>query len=323
MTSHSAHSPEMKKNLVEIYRQALASNNSISTLDEKVEKMWKRSTVTSQVEDASGEEYQQKLRSTIPWLVRYGALLLPIGFISMGLFLLGSALIPIGSFYLQNHIEAQAQQLAAPIPDHDILELSPVIVSQISNQVAGASDDLGNSGPTIIDTQLDYTNLANWFGDAGLPQLDGSLLDGEKEYVIEIPSLEIEEAHVKIGGTDLNGSLIQYPGTAEPGDAGAPVIFGHSVLPQFYNPSQKNPRRYVSIFTKIMSLKTGDDIFVTKDNVKYHYRVREKDEVDPEDVYILTQNYDHKDLKLVTCTPPGTYLRRGVVVAELVSNGSN
>jgi len=67
-----------------------------------------------------------------------------------------------------------------------------------------------------------------------------------------------------------------------------------------------------------MTLKNGDEIFVTYDGIKYRYLVQEKTEVQPEDVYILTQQYDARQLKLVTCTPEGTYLRRGVVTAQLV-----
>jgi sortase (surface protein transpeptidase) len=47
--------------------------------------------------------------------------------------------------------------------------------------------------------------------------------------------------------------------------------------------------------------------------------VQEKTEDKPTDVYILNQQYDAARLKLVTCTPEGTYLRRGVVTAQLVS----
>ena len=72
-----------------------------------------------------------------------------------------------------------------------------------------------------------------------------------------------------------------------------------------------------------MTLKTGDEIYVTYDNVKYTYVVQEKTEVKPTDVYILSQKYDAQSLKLVTCTPEGTYLRRGVITAQLVkSEGS-
>jgi len=47
--------------------------------------------------------------------------------------------------------------------------------------------------------------------------------------------------------------------------------------------------------------------------------VTDKTDVKPEDTYILAQQYDNRKLKLVTCVPEGTYLRRGVITAELVS----
>jgi LPXTG-site transpeptidase (sortase) family protein len=169
----------------------------------------------------------------------------------------------------------------------------------------------------IVDSlDLDYTNLANWFANGQMPEFATKNVPIQ-EYILDIPKLEVHNAKVKVGGTELSKSLIAYPGTALPGQHGAPVIFGHSVLRRFYNPSEKNPRRYMSIFSKIMTLKPGDVIYITADGVKYTYLVKDKKEVKPEDVYILTQKYDNKKLKLVTCTPEGTTLRRGVVEAEL------
>lgn len=294
----------------------------LDKVDQKVSKLWQRTQVVEQVEAVDTKQYEQTLKKKIPAVVRYGALLLPVCFISAGLFLLGNAVVPLASYYVEKVQALAKADLATPIPSDDVLTLIPTVIAEASSgQGTEALADSLYSAPTIIDTQLDYTNLANWFGEAGLPTLSGEQsVNGEGvEYTLDIPAVDVENAKVVMGGTDLNSSLIQYPGTAEPGDAGAPVIFGHSVLRQFYNPSQKNPRRYSSIFSKIMTLKTGDDIFITRDNVKYHYKVREKSEVKPEDVYILTQNYDSHSLKLVTCTPEGTYLRRGVVTAELVT----
>ena len=135
--------------------------------------------------------------------------------------------------------------------------------------------------------------------------------------MISIPALNIEKAVVKICGLSLEKNLIQYPGTANPGELGSPIIFGHSVSPLFYNPSLTNPRRYTSIFTKIMNLKKDDKIIVEYDGITYTYRVTNKIEVKPDDTYILEQRYDARELKLVTCTPPGTLLRRGIVFAQL------
>jgi LPXTG-site transpeptidase (sortase) family protein len=69
-----------------------------------------------------------------------------------------------------------------------------------------------------------------------------------------------------------------------------------------------------------MTLKKGDEIKILDDGITYTYQVMEKTEVKPEDTYILAQRRDAKLLKLVTCTPEGTYLRRGVVTAQLIDN---
>ena len=67
-----------------------------------------------------------------------------------------------------------------------------------------------------------------------------------------------------------------------------------------------------------MTMKTGDRIFVDYDGIKYTYEVKDKVEVEPEDLFILEQRYSNRELKLITCVPEGTYMRRGVVVAQLV-----
>jgi sortase A len=65
-------------------------------------------------------------------------------------------------------------------------------------------------------------------------------------------------------------------------------------------------------------LEPGDRIYITQDNIRYTYVVQSKTDVKPTDTYILSQNYSSRTLKLVTCVPEGTYLRRGVVTAQLV-----
>lgn len=319
----ATHTPNPKPDLVKIYRQALRENVSLDKIDQKVVKLWQRTQVTEQVEGTDKQEYEQQLKKKLPAVVRYGALLLPITFISVGLFLLGNAVIPIAGYYAEKTEWLADSDLTTPIPQSDVIDMMPSVVAEAKTS-ANPVEEVGASfyaAPTILDTQLDYTNLTNWFEGAILPELEGgNTSNQEVEYLLDIPEVDIHNAKIVVGGTDLSSSLIKYPGTADPGQAGSPVIFGHSVLRQFYNPSEKNPRRYASIFSKIMTLKVGADIYVTQDKVKYHYQVTEKTEVKPSDVYILTQNYDAKELKLVTCTPEGTKLRRGVVKAKLVTD---
>lgn len=241
--------------------------------------------------------------------------ILPVVFITVGSMMMANALWPILSHGLFISPALEERTLVAPIPQSEILRSTSVAIdTSISTVNAVAHTSLPK--PLVVKESLDYTNLANWF-DEGMEI--SSEEDTGEEYVIDIPSLDIEKAVIKVGGTDLNSNLIQYPDTAEPGELGAPVIFGHSVLRQFYNPDINNPRRYKSIFSKIMTLKHGEEIFITYKGVKYSYRVITKTEVQPEDTYILEQYRDRRELKLVTCVPEGTYLRRGVVTAGLES----
>lgn len=145
---------------------------------------------------------------------------------------------------------------------------------------------------------VDYTQASNWFpGGARKEDFKASKVD---YYTITIPRLKIENATVAIGGEDLAEHIIQYPGTALPGKRGNAVLFGHSVLPIFYN-----PKNYISIFSLLPSLKKGDQIFVNYDGISYTYNVEEMFEVNPTDIQVLDQDSSDSFLTLVTCVPPG------------------
>jgi len=147
-------------------------------------------------------------------------------------------------------------------------------------------------------TELDYTKASNWFPqDSGKKEFSSSKVS---YYNISIPKLKIEDAVVAIGGEDLSKSLVQYPGTALPGNLGNSVIFGHSILPIFYN-----PKSYTAIFSTLPTLKNGDIIDIKYDGVSYTYKVEEKFEIYPTDIQILQQDNSDSFLTLVTCVPPG------------------
>lgn len=162
--------------------------------------------------------------------------------------------------------------------------------------------------PEMINTTLDYTNADTWFPQAQ-PQTTTTTAS---YYTFSVPKLGINNALVKIGGEDLKQSLIHYGGTSLPGDLGNPVIFGHSVLPQFFDPSN-----YVSIFSTLHTLSKGDEFIISQDDVEYRYIIRDMYEVDPSDLSPLAQSYDNYHLTVITCTPPGTYLRRLIIRATL------
>lgn len=193
-----------------------------------------------------------------------------------------------------------------------ILSYQFLIAPRFSSSIKPIPNDQASSPVVLAEETPDYTRPINWFPTAPrLPPRPSRIT----HYTLSIPELEIENAVVGIGGEDLKESLIQYEGTAFPGQFGNTVIFGHSVLPQFFN-----PKNYLTIFSTLPTLDVGDEVLVDFDGVHYQYLVKDMVEVEPEDISILEQRYDNSCLTLITCVPPGTYLKRLAVYACLTRN---
>ena len=160
----------------------------------------------------------------------------------------------------------------------------------------------------------DFTKASNWF--VGNTNLERNNTTSEvNTYLISIPKLNIENAIVKVGGEDLSESLIHFGGTALPGKVGNSVIFGHSILPQFYDPED-----YLSIFSLLPTLSPGDEIFINFDGIEYKYIIENMYEVLPTDVFVLDQKTNDSYISLITCVPPGHPLKpkRLVVRAKVI-----
>lgn len=183
------------------------------------------------------------------------------------------------------------------------------ILNPLSNQF------YNRNGSVLGDLNSDYTQLSNWFVNGTDVVSSTAESSSSTTYFVSIPKLKIDQAAVIFGSTDLKKSLIQYPKTALPGQYGSPVIFGHSVLPQFFN-----PKSYITIFSTLYKLQQGDEIFVDYDHIRYKYVVEEMYEVQPTDLSVLEQRFDGRYLTLVTCSPPGTYLRRLIIKAQITDN---
>ncbi len=178
---------------------------------------------------------------------------------------------------------------------------------KLISPVAGVSD----VGPTIEAT--DFTRASNWFvGGAERRDFSSSAVS---HYTLSIPELGIQSASVAIGGEDLADNLVHYPGTGLPGKVGNSVIFGHSILPQFYD-----PKDYLAIFSTLPTLEEGDLIKINYDGVAYTYQVESMFEVLPTDLQVLDQNANDSYISLITCVPPGHPLKpkRLVVRAKIV-----
>ncbi len=146
-----------------------------------------------------------------------------------------------------------------------------------------------------------------------LPKATSPAVPKIRFYTLSIPKLRVDNATVEFGATDLKSSLVGWNNSALPGTIGTNIIFGHSSLPQFYD-----PKNYLSIFSLLPTLKNGDPLYVNYDGVSYKYQVIEMKTVNPEDYSILDQRFDDSYLTLITCVPPGTYWKRLLVRAKIV-----
>ncbi|OGG24260.1 hypothetical protein A3A79_03675 [Candidatus Gottesmanbacteria bacterium RIFCSPLOWO2_01_FULL_43_11b] len=167
---------------------------------------------------------------------------------------------------------------------------------------------LSQKSSVVLGESLDYTDPNTWFPTK--PQK--KMVAPVNSYQISIPKLNIVNATVIIAGDDLKKSLIHYGGTGLPGQYGTAVIFGHSTLPQFFN-----PKDYATIFSTLPTLEIDDEILVTYDGITYRYVIFDMTITKPNDLSPLEQRFDDSYITLITCVPPGTYWQRLNVKAKL------
>lgn len=140
-----------------------------------------------------------------------------------------------------------------------------------------------------------------------------------KYFYLTIPKLNIKGAKVEINKPSLDpkNSLGHYTGSSLPGENGNTFIYGHSVLPFFYN-----PQNYKTIFSTLYKLEPGDLIYVRFKNKKYTYKVEGQRELKPELVdplaTIKPKFLNESTMVLMTCSPEGTKLKRRMVDAVLI-----
>lgn len=127
-----------------------------------------------------------------------------------------------------------------------------------------------------------------------------------------IPNVDASDYDVYMAA--LRKGVAHALGTKFPGEGGNVYFFAHST-DNFWNVG-----RYNAIFYLLKELEVGDEIDVFYKGVRYIYIVDKKEIVDPSDVSFLTQPSQSEQLTLQTCWPPGTTLKRLVVIAKPTSS---
>ncbi|MBU1089540.1 sortase [Patescibacteria group bacterium] len=136
---------------------------------------------------------------------------------------------------------------------------------------------------------------------------------------IHAPIRTAENANLNLASWDeieeqvqdaLRFGVVNFPGTAKPGERGNAFITGHSS----YYPLLTG--RYKDIFALLPQIEIGEEIEVWQDQRKFIYHVSEKYEVSPAETDVLNDSNDSR-LTLMTCTPLGTAIKRLIVTAQL------
>ena len=129
--------------------------------------------------------------------------------------------------------------------------------------------------------------------------------------VYDVPSLEENVIQNK-----LRDGVVHYPipgADSMPGETGNTVVLGHSSNDVFDNGN------YKFVFVQLDKLEKGDTFYLHYNGTRYTYSVTEKKVIDPTQVSELVIDNGKPLATLVTCTPPGTALKRLVVIAEQIS----
>ncbi len=209
--------------------------------------------------------------------------IIPLLFLSLGIFLLLQVILPLAAYKIWETQNLKAESL--------------LMNSQGGKQILGISIKNEDSFPLLI---------SEFRRDRPAPY---------SQFLMSIPSLKIDQAKVLVDTNNLNGGgLSHLPGSALPGEKGNIFISGHSALPQVF----KGEKNYGSIFANLNQLKDGDGINISA-GADFKYQVIGLRVVDPKDLSVIVPpDSQGRYLTLMTCVPPGLNVKRLIVLAKLI-----
>lgn len=109
----------------------------------------------------------------------------------------------------------------------------------------------------------------------------------------------------------LTQGVAHAEGSVLPGLDGNTFLFAHS-SDNFYNAN-----RYNAVFYLLSKMELGDEFNIVFNKQMFNYNVISVGIVDPDEVQYITGDPTKKTATLMTCWPPGTTLKRLLVVGEL------
>jgi sortase A len=145
------------------------------------------------------------------------------------------------------------------------------------------------------------------------------IIANNKEFALIIPkigintkiTLNVDPFDSKSYQKALSQGVAHTIGTSTPADGNNTVLFAHS-SDNFYNAN-----RFNAVFYLLNKLSVKDEIFVVQNSKIYIFSVKKNLVVEPNQLEFMEQNQKNI-LTLITCWPPGTTLKRRVIVAQLI-----
>lgn len=139
----------------------------------------------------------------------------------------------------------------------------------------------------------------------------------QEEFAISIPAIGASAkviAHVNPYNEEeysqaLKEGIAHAKGTSLPGEGSRIYLFAHSTN----SPLQFS--EYNAVFYQLRLLNNGDRIFVNFNGESHLYRVKQKVAVEANDLHWMEDKSSEEELVLQTCDPPGTSIRRLLVIA--------
>lgn len=200
--------------------------------------------------------------------------------LGLGIFVLMQVILPLASYkFWEITVYAQQTELVSPTSN---------------NQVLGVSIQQNSEFPAFISSNKPKSPRPY------------------SEFTVTIPRLNLEDVKTLVDSNNIESNLAHLPGSALPGERGNVFISGHSGLPGPLNPDRR------AFFKRLPEMRKGDKILIEAGGQQFEYIVEKLIIVDPKETWVINPPDDTgRYLSLMTCVPPGTTLKRLVVLARL------
>lgn len=220
-------------------------------------------------------------------------------------------------FAIDTLAEPAGPKESSTVASTDLNSTSRSITTPTQDILDGIATE-ANEPPTPLFESLSFASRKISDIDINKYIQDPNLKSGKDTFLgsnyIKIDEIEVEgnitEGDIANQYQNLENGFWRYPGTGFPSRfdpvLNTPVFFGHRIQNL---PPAKNT------FYNLDKLIVGSKIEIGYDGKKYYYEVVKTVEVDSSDWAAIAPE-DFQGIKLVTCTPLGSFERRIVVTAK-------